>query len=372
MKASQRIVGIDVGGANLKLACWHSRDEVVCSAQVFELWKFPDQLARATAELISQLGGADVLAVTMTGELADCFATRREGVARILGQLSEVVPPADTHVYTVDGQWLSPAAAIADPWRVAASNWHALAHWLSCWPSTSQVCRNALVIDIGSTTVDIIPVVDGQIITPARTDRQRLELGQLVYTGIARTPVCALVDQFVIDHVTIPVMAELFATVDDAYLLLGLIPESASDCHTADGRPRTIAAAHGRLARMIGEDTETLALAQASSLAEQVLTAQARQVTLAIARNLELLRTHRAQRPSSDPLESARPCLVCTGHGAPLLDRVLAGLNSQGLQPVQLSSWLSEAAVRSAPAAAVAWLLEKKRGTAEPPGLIRV
>ena len=361
MTQPQRIVGIDIGGANLKLARWHSNDQVECCAQTFELWKYPEQLARATAEMISQLGGADRLAVTMTGELADCFATRREGVAKILAQLSQVLPPTALDVYTVDGQWLSPAAAEADPWRVAASNWHALARWLSRWSQTSQACQNALIVDIGSTTVDVIPMSHGQIMTTAKTDRQRLERGQLVYTGIARTPVCAVVSQVELQSQTIPVMAEFFATVDDAYLILGLIPESPSDCHTADGRPRTIAGAHGRLARMIGEDAETLAIASARHLAEQVLMAQAQQVATAIARNWKLLTSSESPISNAPALDTS-PYLVCTGHGAPLMNCVLPLLSPQPLHCLQLDSLLPEAAARSAPAVAVAWLLMAEQG----------
>ncbi len=85
--------------------------------------------------------------------------------------------------YAVDGQWLSVPQAMADPWSVAASNWHALGSWLAKWSVTRQVCQNALIVEYGSTTVDIIPSLDGQVATTARTDRERLERGQLIYTA---------------------------------------------------------------------------------------------------------------------------------------------------------------------------------------------
>lgn len=286
----------------------------------------------------------------MTGELADCFATRREGVQQILDQLSSVVPPERTSVYAVGGHWLRPEQAIADPWQVAASNWHALASWLGEWPATAGRCQRALLVDIGSTTVDIIPLLGGQVHTAACTDRQRLEKGQLIYTGIARTPVCAVAQHLRLDNIDVPLMAELFATTDDAYLVLGLVAEDAHDSATADGRPRTIACAAARLARMVGEDSESLAHAHISSLAGQIVARQAQQVADGIERNL-------ASLDSLQPIRADEPPqLLFTGHGWPLFERALRRVRTPCAQ-FALPAVLSNEASRCAPAAAVAWLL---------------
>jgi hypothetical protein len=71
----------------------------------------------------------------------------------------------------------------------------------------------------------------------------------LVYTGVRRTPLCALLGG--------RAAAELFATTLDAYLLLGQLPEGPNDCQTADGRPATREHAANRLARMLCADRET-------------------------------------------------------------------------------------------------------------------
>ncbi len=258
------IIGIDVGGANLKLARWTTPDTVESISQVFPLWKQPDQLGQTVARLIEPWQDDDVhLAVTMTGELADCYASRRIGVAAILDALCGAVPKERIDVYSVDRQWLSIEHAKQQAWSVAASNWHALACWLGDWPATSPICQRGVLLDIGSTTVDIIPLENGQPATKARTDRQRLEQRQLIYTGMRRTPVCAIAPTLRLNDVSIPTMAEWFATTDDAYLLLGLVDEDEHDTETADGQPRTVAAAHTRMARMIGEDAESLSLADA-------------------------------------------------------------------------------------------------------------
>lgn len=347
---SEQIIGIDVGGANLKLATWRDSAEPECIWQTFPLWKHPDELGRACKRLIDRLGEADRLAVTMTGELADCFATRREGVAQILDQLSTAVPPDRISVYAVDGRWRTPSEAIADPWQVAASNWHALASWLGRWPDTAELCRRALLVDIGSTTVDIIPLVRGQVSTRACTDRQRLEHGQLVYTGIARTPVCAVTQHLKLGNIDVPLMAELFATTDDAYLVLGYVAEDPSDRATADGRPRTIDCAAARLARMIGEDSQSLAQDDVRILAEQIVIIQAQQVARAIERNLTSLGAHQA-RSRGETVH-----LLFTGHGRPLFERAIDFVRIPH-EEFALTAAFSVEASRCAPAVAVAWLL---------------
>ena len=83
---TRAILGLDVGGANLKAA--HTGGEAVTTP--FALWKQPDQLAAALADLVAGLPGFDALAVTMTGELCDCWETKREGVLAILDAVATV------------------------------------------------------------------------------------------------------------------------------------------------------------------------------------------------------------------------------------------------------------------------------------------
>jgi (4-(4-[2-(gamma-L-glutamylamino)ethyl]phenoxymethyl)furan-2-yl)methanamine synthase len=120
-----------------------------------------------------------------------------------------------------------------------------------------------LLIDIGSTTTDIVPLHDGRPVPQARTDPERLRCGELVYTGVRRTPLCALLGM--------EAAAELFATTLDVYLVLGRIAEDAGDRNTADGRPATKAAAEARLARMLCADLETSTAEARTKLVNRVL-----------------------------------------------------------------------------------------------------
>ena len=122
----------------------------------------------------------------MTGELADCFTTKAVGVGHIVQAVTVAAGHRPVALYRINGELISPPDAIREPLSVAAANWHALA---------SFVCRfvkrdAGLLIDIGSTTADVIPLIDGRPKTAGLTDVERLLSGELVYTGVERSPVC--------------------------------------------------------------------------------------------------------------------------------------------------------------------------------------
>ncbi len=235
------VLGLDIGGANLKAA---TATKQAASAS-FALWKNPDGLADALRQLLAKFPEADEFAVTMTGELCDCFETKRQGVAHILKHVRAVSRSHPVRVWSTAGRFLDCEQAAADPMAVASANWHALATLAGQWCPRGV----GLLIDIGSTTTDLIPLLDGRPDPRGMTDPTRLREGELLYTGARRTPIMAV-------HPQGKIAAEHFATMHDAYLLTGDIAEDATDCDTADGRPATKAFAHARMSRMLCGDPE--------------------------------------------------------------------------------------------------------------------
>lgn len=262
------IVGIDIGGANLKLASVSGR----AVSQPFAIWREPGQLADRVAKLIAGFPAINRLAITMTAELADCYPTKADGVREILAAVDRAAPYLEQHVWTLDGRFRSPQAAATVPELAAAANWHGLATWIGRRLDVPA----ALLIDIGSTTTDIIPIRQGRPATRGLTDPGRLQSGELVYTGVSRTPVCAIVHSVRYREKPCRVCAELFATLRDVFLVTGDLPEAPDDHDTADGRPATRSAAHARLARMIGCDTTEFTWDDATTLAGDVAEQQLR------------------------------------------------------------------------------------------------
>ena len=222
-------LGIDVGGANLKAA--HSDGQARTSP--FAVWKEPERLSEAIAELTARFPPFDRVAATMTAELCDCYATKREGVLAIIDAVSRAVPDRPTIYWGTDGRFHDADAVRSRPLIAAASNWVALASVAARLVEG----RRAILIDVGGTTTDLIPLADGRVAARGRTDTERLQTGELVYAGVSRTPVCAVATELPFRGEPTGLAAELFATTLDVYLMLGDVTADRDDRTTADGRP---------------------------------------------------------------------------------------------------------------------------------------
>ena len=236
-------IGLDIGGANLK-----SASDSKSQTQPFELWKHPALLAQTLELHLSHLKPFTRLAVTMTGELADCFESKQHGVKFICDCVNKTFASYYPVFYQTSGKFVDSNAAKQDYLLTAASNWHALASAIAI------PLPNCLVLDIGSTTTDIIPIINGQVASKGKTDLQRLSHFELLYTGLSRTPLSALATQLNLDGQLISLAAEAFATTKDVYLVLERIADCEKDTQTADGRAATKTNAYRRLAKMVCSD----------------------------------------------------------------------------------------------------------------------
>ena len=272
------MLALDIGGAHIK---GYHRDGRTFH-ESFEVWRRPDRLGRALEGCLAQLLPFDDLAITTTAELCDCFETRREGVLAIVNATCEalraVAPDATLHVWTLEGQLVSRDEALQNPDLVAAANWLALA----CHAAQRFPGEPSLLADMGSTTVDLIPMREGSPNPRERTDTGRLISGELVYTGARRTPTFALRPVLTYRGKECPVIPELFATMSDVYVVLGQLAENSDDRHTADGRARTRDRACERLARTVGADRDSFDMNDAELLARELAESQIELITIAL------------------------------------------------------------------------------------------
>lgn len=265
------VIGLDIGGANLKTA----DSDGAARSMSFELWKTPELLQTTLQGMLASYPKPDLIAVTMTGELADCFQTKADGVNHILTAVEQAVPGVPVLVWQTGAEFLTTEIAREFPLLAAAANWHALATWLGRMIPD----QSSLLIDIGSTTTDLIPLKNGLPVTEGLTDVERLLSGELVYTGGRRTPLAMLEKSVPLRGQNCPLAAECFATTADLYLMLGEIPESPEDVDTADGRPAMRANAFARIARSVCCDTTELSEAEAVEISGWLAARQQSQIT---------------------------------------------------------------------------------------------
>ena len=273
------VTGWDLGGAHLKAAQVERGGRLVTALQVpCRLWLGMDELTRSLGEARRQLRRSRRHGVTMTGELVDLFADRAEGVARLSQTMAEHFAGDELRVYAGRQGFV---ASPGEHWRaVASANWHASARFVG------TRCPQALFIDVGSTTADIVPIRNGQVDAVGYTDDERLVSEELVYTGATRTPVMAVAESVPFGGQRQRLMAEHFATMADVHRLTGELPDDADQLPTADGRGKTVEESARRLARMLGRDLQSADLADWRRLARHLAERQLQTLHAAIDRVL--------------------------------------------------------------------------------------
>jgi probable H4MPT-linked C1 transfer pathway protein len=244
--------GLDVGGAHLKVAQVDRDERVTAALQVpCALWQGLDRLDAALATALRDVAPTGAVAVTMTGELVDLFPDRATGVRHLVDHLLPLGGSSGLLRFWAgrDG-FVDSATASARPLDVASANWLATA------TLAARRVPDTLLIDIGSTTSDVLVLAGGEVRARGWSDRERLVAEELVYTGATRTPLMALAREVPFLGERVPLTAEYFATTADVWRVMGFLPDDADQHPAADGAPKTAEASARRLARMVGADLD--------------------------------------------------------------------------------------------------------------------
>ena len=330
------VIGLDVGGANTK-AVWRCGGERRTVSRPFEVWRDREALETVLRQVVADVAPEPVeaVALTTTAELSDAFRTKREGVVFVLDAAEAAVGGRPLLAFTNAGELLPLGEARARALDVAAANWMASAL------AVAGRYADALMIDVGSTTADVIPIAAGRVAAAGRTDLDRLLAGELVYTGALRTNLAAVAPRVPVRGGWCPVASELFAIGADLRLILGHLSPGAYTCATPDGRPPSVDGARERVARLVCADAEQLTAEEIDAIAAFLHAEQVRQIEAAVRRVRGRL--------------EGNPPVVPLGAGAFMAREAAEHL---GLAVVELP-W-SAAERDAAPAAALADLLARR------------
>ena len=331
------VIGWDIGGAHLKAArVRHGHVEAAVQAAT-PLWLGLDSLHAAFDALRAELGCGDAHVITMTGELCDAFPSRREGVAGLAAIAADHLAPAAPSLYAGRAGFVDLGQAASYAADIASANWHASA------AVVALKLPDALFIDIGSTTTDIIPIIASEVAAVGYTDAERLASGELIYTGMTRSFVMSLASRAPFRGAWTPLMNEYFASSGDVHRILGDLPDGADKMAAADGREKTVDASRARLARMIGREADEGDDSEWAGLAAWFAEAQIRQIT-----DAALLRLSRNDVAAAAPVVSAGVGEGLAAEAARRLRRPCLGFSSLIAAPIEAS--------HCAPAVAVALL----------------
>src|SRR5215218_3350066 len=328
-------LAVDIGGANTK-AAWLEGESLRTVSRPFEVWRDRAALSAVLRDVAAEVasGPAQAVAITMTAELSDAFRTKREGVAFVLDAAQDALGAQPLSVLTTAGELVPVESARARPWDVAAANWVATAL------AVADARPDALLIDVGSTTADIVPIAAGRVAATGHNDLERLLAGELIYTGVLRTNLAAIAPRVPVRGGWCPVASEYFAISADVHLVLGRLAEEEYDCPTPDGRAAAVAFARERIARLVCSDVDQLDAGEIDAIAAFLAGEQLRHIEEA---------ARRVQRP----LPPEAP-VVAVGAGA-FLGRGVAARLGRAVAGAP-APWGSTGA-EMAPAAALAALL---------------
>jgi probable H4MPT-linked C1 transfer pathway protein len=170
----------------------------------------------------------------------------------LLEQIAQHFPAGRNLVYAGRSGFVGIEQAALLSADVASANWHATASLVA------RLAGDALFVDMGSTTTDIIPVTAGALANEGYSDAERLLTGELVYTGFTRTFLFGVASSAPVRGRLTPLMNEYFASIADVHRIVGVLDERDDKHPAADGKEKTVDGSTARLARMLGRDAADL------------------------------------------------------------------------------------------------------------------
>lgn len=275
------ILGLDIGGANTKAALIKfEHTKIVKSFSYIEYFPFwektlkeiPAMLKRLNRKIIEKnnlnLNQIDYIAVTITAELSDAFQTKREGINIILDALGQVFNTKKLFFINIYNKFINYEQARQETLSLAAANWVSTALFLG------KFISNCILIDSGSTTIDVIPILNSLTNTKGKTDLERLLNHELIYTGGLRATIPSITHFVPYKGKNVRISFEKFALISDVHRILNNISQKDYINDTADGRSKSLENCYARLARILCMDLETISREELTIIAKYIYNKQ--------------------------------------------------------------------------------------------------
>jgi len=336
-----KIAGLDIGGANTDLAIVDFKDgnieKIAINFEYLPMWSNNNDLIPTLKKLIEEItpiDSIDAVGISMTSELVDAYETKKEGVLDVILKCEELFSCKIAFV-GLDGM-MSLNESKENPLKLAAAN------WIGTSQIASLLCENCIFIDTGSTTTDIIPIINGKECARGRSDFERLATGELVYSGTLRTNLASFLDKIQLNGKEYRVASELFAQSADVYMALDKIDIKDYICDTFDGNGKEKIDCMRRISRVVCSDLEHLSKEEIIEISKFIHKKQVEQIASGLKQVAEY-----------NNLDT----IVTTGLGKDILALEAAKLLNMKIKP--MDEFLTDEECVVAPAIGTAILMEK-------------
>jgi len=274
---TKNILGLDIGGANTKAALIKFRNSEILESfaliEYFPFWEntlndIPNMIKKIVENLIAKnhlnLKDINFISITITAELSDAFQTKREGILTILSVLEQIFDKEKMFFINNKNKFSSFDQVKSDPISVAAANWVSTSLFLG------KFVPKCILIDAGSTTIDVIPILNSVPFSRGKNDVERLMNRELIYTGGLRATIPSIIHFLPYKDKMVRISFEKFALVSDVHRILNNISETEYINDTADNRSKTLNDCYARLARMICMDVESISTKELDKIAKYI------------------------------------------------------------------------------------------------------
>lgn len=271
------ILGLDIGGANTKAAIIEFIDGQIqkCYSYIeyFPFWEqsinnIPLLFKRIISNIINkndlELIDIDYIAIAITAELSDAFQTKREGINKILDALKKVFNKEKMYFININNEFIKFNEAKHNYLLISAANWVSTALFLG------NYLQKCILIDAGSTTIDIIPILDSIPVSKGKSDIQRLINHELIYTGGLRATIPSITHFVPYKGKMVRISFEKFALISDVHRILNNISEKEYINDTADNRSKSLDDCYARISRILCMDLETISREELIKIAEYI------------------------------------------------------------------------------------------------------
>jgi len=257
------ILGLDIGGVNTKATLIKFKNSKIIKSfsyiEYFPFWEktlkeIPEMLKRINSNIIEKnnlkLKIIDYISITITAELSDAFQTKREGINTILNALEQVFNTKKLFFISINNKFINYEQAREENLLIAAANFVSTALFLG------KFVPKCILIDSGSTTIDLIPILNSIPRTKGKTDVERLINHELIYTGGLRATIPSITHFVPYKGKNVRISFEKFALNSDVHRILNNISQEEYINDTADGRSKSLEDCYARLARILCMDLE--------------------------------------------------------------------------------------------------------------------
>ncbi|NVM44731.1 MAG: H4MPT-linked C1 transfer pathway protein [Candidatus Lokiarchaeota archaeon] len=270
------ILGLDIGGANTKVALIKFKNsEIFESFSIIEYFPFwektlneiPNMFKRIVENLIHnnlKLEDINFIAITITAELSDAFQTKQEGILTIVNALEQVFEKGKMFFINNNNEFINFNQVKSDSISVAAANWVSTSLFLG------NFVPNCILIDAGSTTIDIIPILNSVPVAKGKTDIERLINHELIYTGGLRATIPSITHFVPYNEKLVRISFEKFALISDVHRILNNLSEKDYINDTADNRSKSLDNCYARLARVICMDLDSVSIKDLDLIAQYI------------------------------------------------------------------------------------------------------